>query len=380
MGTGNNMKLGGLAIVSVCLLYGCIEDIDLNPGDAPKVVVNCLLKESDIQTMEIYYTSESLDGDRKPVENAKVLLSAYDEFVTEFQHDSGCMWSARYKPKNGSQYKLKVIVDGDTLSAQTRFPDDVQVCTYGRGRYADSSSRFGRDIYLYYSYELRVISNEIEITPGMTYSQISDYFIYGTAYRKACHLWIFPHNLNRGDYEHYIGTTHTKADNFNILPLYVKDLPCFSRDSIIAMESWVRERLAWYPKRLADIPMHDSFVRIDIPDNYDNGKTQEELSDTPVYSPSAFALAREFPIQLDSNFEDPYKAVLYDVYFLSDEADQYFKDVYQRNINKDNFVFEYDTDNVYSNINGGLGIFGAITMRENRHGIRGYLKDFSVAY
>ncbi len=75
------------------------------------------------------------------------------------------------------------------------------------------------------------------------------------------------------------------------------------------------------------------------------------------------------------------KTKLYDFYFLSNEADSYFKDVYSRKINKDNFVFEYETDNVCSNIEGGgLGVFGAFIMRNNRSAIDGYLGDSYLDY
>ena len=67
---------------------------------------------------------------------------------------------------------------------------------------------------------------------------------------------------------------------------------------------------------------------------------------------------------------------LYDYYFLSDEADKYFKDVYSKNINKDNFLFEYDTDNAYTNIKGGgLGLFGAVIMRNTKRIHKGYYDD-----
>ena len=41
--------------------------------------------------------------------------------------------------------------------------------------------------------------------------------------------------------------------------------------------------------------------------------------------------------------------------------DRYLKDVYTKHFNKDNLALsQYDTDNIYTNINGGIGIFGAI--------------------
>lgn len=143
------------------------------------------------------------------------------------------------------------------------------------------------------------------------------------------------------------------------------------------MDKWLKEQLAWYPAKLGDLQLHQGFVRIDIPKDYRSGQPQEELTDTPVYSDKSFALARPFPTSWPDN-DGPYqeRGGLYDIYILSDEADHYFKDVYRKHLNKDNFLFEYDTENVYSNIEGGIGVFGAMIHRSNKSGVRGYLDDF----
>ncbi|MDO4826896.1 MAG: DUF4249 family protein [Bacteroidia bacterium] len=358
-------------------LTGCIEEISLDTGEASRVVVNCLLKEGDVQTMELYYTSEARDGVRRPVTDAEVILSSYDEEVSRFRYDSGCVWSARFTPKHCKLYKLKVITGGDTLSAQTRFPDDVDVAAYRKSRYSDSSHLH---VYQFVSYELRYISDTIFHYPWTTSEQIHFAVRYGKSYPSACRMWVFPRDLGRGDHERYIGTTHALADDFNLSSLFVPDLPCFSRDSILAMDPiTVRKVLEWYPVIYPGLQLHDGFVRIPIPTNYKLDKSQKELTDTPIYSPRAFVLVRDFPTKFQ--FQYAYENALYDFYFLSNEADNYFKDVYSRKINKDNFVFEYETDNVCSNIKGGgLGVFGAIIMRTNMKAIKGYFDDSSSDY
>ena len=362
-----------ILILPALCLTGCIEEISLGTGEASRVVVHCLLKEGDVQTMELFYTSEARDGVRRPVTDAEVILSSYDEEVSRFRYDSGCVWSARFTPKHCKLYKLKVITGGDTLSAQTRFPDDVDVAAYFKGRYSDTSHHHS---YLFVSYELRYISDSIHITPGTTYDDLIYLHLYGKPYSNSYNLWVFPHNLGRGDYEKYIGTTHQMADNFNLSSLFVADLPCFSRDSVLAMRMGdTRRQLAWYPAIYPDLQLHDGFVRIPVPANYRWDKSQEELTRTPVYSPRAFVLVREFPITYGYN-ETPVYIKLYDFYFLSDEADRYYKDVYAKDINKEQFIFEYDTDNIYTNIEGGgSGVFGAAIMRNEIKPHKGYYDD-----
>ena len=354
-------------------LIGCVEDISLDTGEAPKVVVNCLLTEGDVQTMELFYTSEARDGARRPVTDAEVILSSFDEEVSRFHYDFGCVWSARFTPKCGTLYKMKIITEGDTLSAQTRFPDNLDIGSYFKLRYSDTTRRY---YYLFYSYEVRYFSYAIDTYPWTTPDDVRILMTYGVAYTRSYNLWIFPHNLGRGDYENYIGTTHQMADNFNLSSLFVADLPCFSRDSVLAMRmDDIRRELGWYPAIYPDLQLHDKLVRIPVPANYESAQSQKELTGTPVYSPRAFVLVREFPITYEYN-KTPMNINLYDFYLLSDEADRYFKDVYARDINKDNFLFEYDTDNIYTNVEGGgLGVFGAYIVRNVKRTMIGYYDD-----
>lgn len=329
------------------------------------MVVNCILTESDVQTLELYYTSEVSGTQRKIVDDASVSLSYNHERVADFSKGEDGLWTAAFHPEYGRQYRLDVKVGDINLVAYTLFPYDIQVDTYGRRRWSDNSRR--RISYLMYSYELRLYDEEFPKPPYK-----------GRECLLKSHLWVFPKDMGWGDdYQKYIATSHFCADDFNLTTLYVRDLPCFSKDSIDVMDKWLKEQLAWYPAKLGDLQLHQGFVRIDIPKDYRSGQSQEELTDTPVYSDKSFALARSFPTSWP-NDDGPYQEQggLYDIYILSDEADNYFKDVYRKHLNKDNFLFEYDTENIYSNIEGGVGVFGAMIHRNNKTGVRGYLDDF----
>ncbi len=106
-----------------------------------------------------------------------------------------------------------------------------------------------------------------------------------------------------------------------------------------------------YLVKLGDLQLHQGFVRIDIPKNYRSCQPQEVLTDTPVYSDRSFALVRPFSTlwpNNDGHYQE--QGGLYDILILSDEAESYFWDVYRKHLNKDNFLFGYDTENRYSNI------------------------------
>ena len=132
--------------------------------------------------------------------------------------------------------------------------------------------------------------------------------------------------------------------------------------------------------------MHDKFLRINIPAKYSNGLSKHDVTDTPLYSPKSFGLIREFPIRYEDRIT-PNDIVLYDFYILSNEADKYFKEVYSRHLNRDNFILEYDTDNIYTNIKGCnnfkdrcVGIFGALITRNEKNARTGYFNDADPDY
>ena len=354
-----------LASLLPSALLSCVEPIDLNAGEDPQVVVNCILTEDDVQTLEMYYTPTSMDGARRPVEDAEVILRCGYAGAGKFHYVGDGLWQCEYRPEYGKEYNLMIVMEGHVLQASTKFPADVTVACYGRRR--DIGEGRHRINYLMYSYELRLFNRSPECPP-----------YYGYPCLLASHLWAFPKDKGWGDdYQKYIATSHFCADDFNLTSLRVRDLPCFSADSIKVMPKWLREELGWYPLMMGDLQVHQGFVRIDIPKDYHSGKAQEELKDSPIYTDISFVLARPFPTSW-SNYGSPYQEPggLYDIYILSNEADNYFKDVYRKHLNKDNFLFEYDTENIYSNISGGIGVFGAMIHRNNETGIRGYLNDF----
>lgn len=352
------------ALLSVAFV-SCVEPIDLDTGEDSQVVVNCILTEDDVQTLEMYYTSSTLDGERRPVEDAEVILRRGYGEAGKFSYEGGGVWKCDHRPGYGSQYNLLIKTGDKVITASTTFPDDVSVSCFGRRRDIGEGRR--KINYLMYSYELRIFDRTPECPPYKGYE-----------YHQASRLWVFPKDMGWGEeYQKYIASSHFCTDDFNLTSLTVSDLPCFSADSIKAMPSWLREQLGWYPLKLGDLRMHQGFVRMDIPAGYSSGQTHEELLYSPIYSDMSFALVRPFPTYW-IGYEGPYQewGGLYDVYILSDEADQYFKDVYRKHLNKDNFLFEYDTENIYTNVTGGVGLFGAMIHRNNRVGGRGYYPDF----
>ena len=61
-----------------------------------------------------------------------------------------------------------------------------------------------------------------------------------------------------------------------------------------------------------------------------------------------------------TNYSSGLEPFLIEVRFLSDEYDSFLRDLYVKNLSKDDFILStYNRYNIYTNIQGGVGVFGA---------------------
>ena len=155
-----------LLILPLWICSSCVENVELDSYEEAKIVVNCILTKSDTQTLELYYSSGTPEKEKKPIADAEVSLLFNDTVITRFQNNSGYVWSTQFKPKYGKQYRLEVAIGKDTLFAETNFPNRVDIASFQKGRYSDSSNNH---YYSYDSYELRIIR-------GPTYHRTGYYY------------------------------------------------------------------------------------------------------------------------------------------------------------------------------------------------------------
>ena len=104
-----------------------------------------------------------------------------------------------------------------------------------------------------------------------------------------------------------------------------------------------------------DLPLHKGFVRIDQPEGFSNGLSDDDLKTSYQYSRNSFFILGDY-----SNYLSGIEPFLIEVRFLSEEYDAFLRELHIRNLSKDDFILStYDSNNIYSNIYGGVGIFGA---------------------
>lgn len=350
----------------VCLLFlllvcSCVETIVMDPEEDLPVAVYCVLQEEDTQVLELYFVKGKAQEGFIPVTEAEISVISNGDRVASFQKEGGARWSANFRPEYGKSYRLEILIPGhETISAETRMPDDFEVFCYSpRDTYQEP--------YAVFSYELR---REYRI-PGKT--------VYTEPFLVKCNLWVFPLNQwvffpDHVSYNELIATDHPNADLFNVSGLALGDLPCF-QDSVMArFPSNYQLFQRWFPAFYPDLPMCRSFVHINQPAMFDNG--QDIWAPTTIhYSKQSFILATDFitefeyrPLPSDPRLPWAPSAPgynFYEFYSVSDELDQYLKFLYVKDFNQNDITMLYRTENVYSNVQNGMGIFGARMRRMN---------------
>lgn len=358
------------------------------------VVVECVLTRDTVQTLRLYRMRVLSGTENEPIGDATATLksrNAGGELLTvaEFHRADGVEWEARFQPEYDTEYTLTVSVPGkDDITASTRFPEDLRLIQCFKDSYITVDTPEGQASYPEYRMHTAEVRKGREDGMGDTY-----FTVYREVSEKPCKIWVFPHtdttyvypggnsrnSRNDADFiftgssqplSEYAACDHPGADKFNISTKRLADLRYWSRPDKPYEGAWINYS-QWCLYQCPDIPVFNGFVRIDHPANFRNGLDYNALKNSYQYSGRSFFIAGDYsdshnsystkdtsPITwstLQSN-----RSFLNEVHFLSDEYDSYLRALYIRALGKDDFVLSsYDYTNIPSNINGGVGIFGA---------------------
>lgn len=345
-----------LGILSSFLIASCIEDFSVIPIKAKReVAVFCVLNESPIQHLKLYYIGDNGLPGNQPVEGAKAWLCCQDTTVA-FDWVEGLEWSCNYQPFYGERIELKVLPPGqDTLRSVTVFPKDFEVV--GRSNISKvptENIKEPEDSFRHWvSYELYE-SNKYNVE---TY--------YTVPISWDCCLWVVPGKNEGFPTAEYLATDHIGADNFNVCPGKITDLPCFNPDSIKnSVYQEVKSCLLFVPECLPHLKLHYKVLRIKHSGSYNHPPKKEEENYYKPYRNNGFLLLSDTYDQL---FFPPFGPWITDymyVYSVSDEFDAYLKKTYEKILDSGNLITDmYETDTSYSNIHGGRGVFGSCIVR-----------------
>lgn len=334
------MKRFSLTICLLALLlFGCVEPIVLDPGekDLP-VMVYCVLKnniilgraEKTVQTLNLMYVKGKSQADYIPVVEATVYLEE-DEKKIPFAYKGGDLWETEaILIKRNSEYVLKIEIPGrELISAKTQ---TIQGGSFGVRRLPLGEKRepFYQVFAEFQFFEDAPENETIWVTAGEQ---------TGPSEEDTEQLI-------------YLTTNYTHADGFNIMGKRYSELSF--RGTAGSEIGKMYERISDYAKEeIPDYPLYDKFVRIG------NFKSEESffIVPGPLFEPR-----NQVPVSYfyDGNPEDatPWRYSFLNVYCVPEEYDKYLREVYTKSKSLEHdLTSAYDTSNLYSNIEGGVGIF-----------------------
>lgn len=123
-----------LLIGLVGLCPGCVEYVNLNTEDPREVVVNCILRDTMVQELALFWTAQNDDiGPLERIRQADAVLvrlgSGGEQEVGAFNCGVDGIWRLDYRPEAGMTYRLNISVAGQSVSAETRMPHGFRVQT-----------------------------------------------------------------------------------------------------------------------------------------------------------------------------------------------------------------------------------------------------------
>lgn len=357
-------------IFSLFFLASCVEEIVMSPEEKRAVNVECVLENSETQTLHLNYTAYMSENSYSPIQEAEVYVTEYESQKTsngivryyksceiKFFNSNADLWTADFTPKDEAIYELTIIVpDNDTITSSTSFLDTWTVNEVSRA----------------YSLDKTVIEERNEAQfPIFGISSMRNSFvfwIYAMDYDPVKKTWNQVDMLTTAYHDSLKSLAianpyYNFLDFFNILSVDRTEVEEFNYPEKI--EIGFPEILEYgYPQYLhseynaTTNPMHYRYLRIMCNENTNIGL---HLDGVPVneFCASLYIAANFKPFKYDIPHPDSYLVFM----AVNNDYDKYLKSLLQFEM-KQRFDSADITDiwesknKVYSNISNGTGIFG----------------------
>lgn len=305
-------------------LTSCVKDVILDAEGDSQLVVACVLAQNSVQTLQLSWTKGPSEADAPRVGEASAVLTdlSLNREAGSFVRTGEGLWQLEYTPVPGHSYRLEVTIPGrDPVWAEQTMPEVPVV-------------------------ESAVIPRAAPFTHGTR---------YGLMYRSNFDntVWAWAENYDAASGQHkpvdQICTDYPYVDNINLSgeEYTVTNWPPFFPPKDESLGYAYNEYCVY------GHAMHHRFLR---------------------FPKKEFTYQEQFAI--GGNFKGNYyyydegsqrepsgtEGILYFAY-LSDEYDRYLCEAfsyYQAEVS-DDLSSVYRRDNIYTNIHGGVGIFGAYT-------------------
>lgn len=324
----------------ITLMHSCVEHIEMDPEEKMPVIVNCVLENTDTQHLDLYYAKRPLQSSRIPIENAEVSITGGGgKYSFEW---NGEYYESKMRPKAGAFYSLNISISGkDSISARTRYPQKIYVIRDGFSR-GEGSVDFGPAGYYSIGTNSTADHKLLEDVTVWVTPEIVKYVAVPWEEVPFMYDYVVVDSLQVDG----IFTDHAGVDDFNVGNKKwenVVDMTYMENYYFGYLNQWEK-----YKAHCMGLPMYGTFLRII------HTKTFEGLTignDNGYFILFPYADFKKYP-----GYSPRYRFRV-----LSEEYDKYLRDIVcKKVIHGDEFSTYYSPEDVYTNIENGRGIFGAV--------------------
>ena len=304
----------GCMVFMYLALTGCVRDVVLDAGEKPRVVVECVLTESSPQELRLSFTKgASLAAAPELTEAAARLIDLTNNYpVGEFRRRDDGIWALDYAAVPRHSYRLEVEVpEYDLVWAEQTMPERIDVETKVEYLFPplwSSSIAIGWSVVAY-----RVLNADTPVWISGTLDYGSD---------------------KDARYVDRLCTDYPDVDAFNLTgDSYAPEIVYHVSD-----HAYTANYGSLYGRSL-----HRRFIRI-----------------PSVSSDQWFYVSGDFLVEYGQGDESGWprgRQVCFSSF--SQDYDIYLKQALLAAGNTSDLTSVFARDNLYSNIHGGIGIFGA---------------------
>ena len=325
------MKKICLFLLLVTALTSCVKDVILDAKEDPLLAVYCVLKVDSVQELKLSYTKSATMAEAPRVTEATAVLTDLTEGreAGRFVRITDTLWRLDYSAIPTHSYRLEVNVPGKELVwAEQTMPAEPPV------EVLDINSLTAKEVPWLETLDAEDLFPDIE---GVTIGSIT---LSGLFYRFTlpCTTWVYAENYNTETEQFFpveeLCTDYPYVDDFNLTG------KVWNNREGEEEEALGTSLLLAYTHRvyLSGNAMHRDFLR---------------FSQTEKQTQNYFSVDG-----LTGQYGKVYFAA------LSDDYDLYLCDAYQQYYAEQSRDLSsiYLRDNLYTNIHGGIGIFGSATI------------------
>ena len=327
------MKKICIFLTLVTVLNSCVKDVVLDAMEDPLLAVYCVLKVDSVQELKLSYTKSVAMEEAPRVTEATAVLTDLTEGreAGRFVQVADSLWQLEYSAIPTHSYRLEIAVPGhDPVWAEQTMPAEPSV------EAVDVNSLTSQDVpWLGALDPEHLIPWEDDIYFDPAWPPETRGFFYRLSSPGT--IWVYSGLWISGQFapETSLCTDYPYIDDINQTGTIWEGDRINEEDRD---ENWMA--LAFHISYLSDVPLYRDFIRFQKKD---------------IWSQSYFTV--------------DYQTILNDtgrrLYFaaLSEDYDRYMLDAYQQYYaeQSDDLSTIYLRDNMFGNIHGGVGIFGAAT-------------------